>query len=315
MNRAVGRRPLFDSDADMRRFESLLARAVDDGLIRIHAYCLMTTHFHLVTESPEGRLDEAMHGAQGNFSRWFNQLSDRPGPLFRNRYHAKRIEDTDYRDAVLWYIDRNPVVAGIVARPADYPYGSAFHYHRPPGPRWLTRTLVESIAAPRHGGTFDPARYGVAPAGASDARCWRALDAFAGSTTTSSRPIVTVLAPRPEHIERWLDANAQRADGVARRIQMLDAEAIDRAIPESIDRHPDAYNVTSAAQCLRVGLHARCAGSSLREIAALTGLSLGTVLRRARDHRTAMAAVPSYRAAAVEVVQIGSAELYAPIFR
>ena len=59
MNRGIARRSLFEGAADVRFFKAHLARAVRDGLIELHAFCLMTTHDHVLVVSPCGRLADA----------------------------------------------------------------------------------------------------------------------------------------------------------------------------------------------------------------------------------------------------------------
>src|SRR5262245_20291409 len=93
------------------------------------------------------------------YARWFNRTRERDGAVFRGRYRSKLIEDTQYRHAVLWYIDRNPVEAGLAVYSWQYLHGSARHYRNRTGPNWLHRTLVESMAAELQRATvFDPKR-------------------------------------------------------------------------------------------------------------------------------------------------------------
>ncbi len=47
MNRGLARRPVFEDRECVRYFLSCLARVVRRGLLEVHAYCVMTTHFHL----------------------------------------------------------------------------------------------------------------------------------------------------------------------------------------------------------------------------------------------------------------------------
>lgn len=56
VNRAIGKRPYFETRSDQRYFLSRLAREVRRSTLEVHAYCLMTTHFHLLVRSPVGEL-------------------------------------------------------------------------------------------------------------------------------------------------------------------------------------------------------------------------------------------------------------------
>ena len=134
MNRAIARRTALENRSDFRYFCSLLAREVRRGEIEIHAYCLMSTHFHLLVRSPMGRLSEAMKRIQNRYVRRFNRTRRRDGPLFRGRFRSKVVGDEDYHLVLLRYIDFNPVSAGLASLPSDYPYGSAAAYGRNRGP-------------------------------------------------------------------------------------------------------------------------------------------------------------------------------------
>lgn len=60
MNCGIARRTLFESGADVRYFLAQLARAVRAGWIEVQAFCLMTTHFHLLVRCPAGARSTAM---------------------------------------------------------------------------------------------------------------------------------------------------------------------------------------------------------------------------------------------------------------
>ena len=55
-SRGVDRKPVFREDRDYRLFISLLHQTVDDGSLVVHAFCLMTNHFHILCETPRGGL-------------------------------------------------------------------------------------------------------------------------------------------------------------------------------------------------------------------------------------------------------------------
>ena len=76
MNRAISRRTAFETREDIRRFLALIACAVREGRIEVHAYSILSTHFHLLVRSLDGRLSEtmrrraAMRGAGPSLRRW-----------------------------------------------------------------------------------------------------------------------------------------------------------------------------------------------------------------------------------------------------
>jgi REP element-mobilizing transposase RayT len=117
-------RAIFDSVADARLFLDLLARAFARFEVTCAAYCLMTTHYHLlVTEGCE-RLPFAMHLLNGVYARGFNQRYGREHHVFGRRYAAIAVETERHLLAVHRYIARNPVAAGLCEHPADWRWSS-----------------------------------------------------------------------------------------------------------------------------------------------------------------------------------------------
>ena len=161
-NRAIARRPIFERQEDVLVLFDFIQQAVELDGLEVHAFVLLTTHFHMLARSPEGGLGVPLQRVQNGYARWYNRSRRRDGPVFRGRYHAKRVTDDRYRAAVVAYIDRNSVDAGLVTRAADYPYGSARDYCSAGPPRfpWLTRDWVEGYVLARAGGAqYDPHAY------------------------------------------------------------------------------------------------------------------------------------------------------------
>lgn len=149
MNRGIARRPLHENDVDIRTFLARIAECVRRGWIEVHAFTVLTNHFHLLVRSPSGRLSVAMQYAQNDYSRWFNRVRGRDGPLYRGRFHSKRVTTLAYRRHLVRYIDFNAVGAGLVSTPALYPFGSARAYAARKGPPWLCREWIESEVTSR----------------------------------------------------------------------------------------------------------------------------------------------------------------------
>ena len=162
MNRGIARRTVFESREDVRYFLAQVARAVRAGWIEVHAFCLMTTHFHLLVRSPSGALSTAMRAVQNQYVRWFNRGRRRDGSLFRGRFCSRVVEGLAYREQLVRYIDFNPVLAGVVSAPSLYPHGSARWYALDRGPPWLSRRWVErAVCEVTRTNTYDPRRSGI----------------------------------------------------------------------------------------------------------------------------------------------------------
>jgi REP element-mobilizing transposase RayT len=73
INRGIAKRPLFETRDDIRFFLERLARQNRLNRIEVHAYCMMTTHFHLLVRSPIGEPSKAMRRVQNEHTRRFNR--------------------------------------------------------------------------------------------------------------------------------------------------------------------------------------------------------------------------------------------------
>lgn len=71
------------------------------------------------------RLDVFMHRLQGPFASWFNRLFDRRGHLWGERFKSVSLEDRRAVQECLFYIELNPVRAGLCRRPEQWKEGSA----------------------------------------------------------------------------------------------------------------------------------------------------------------------------------------------
>lgn len=79
-------------------------------LVRILCFCLMPNHFHLLIQQlEEGGISEFMRRVSDSFTRYFNTVNDRVGPLFQGRFKAKIVESDEYLLQLSKYIHRNPL--------------------------------------------------------------------------------------------------------------------------------------------------------------------------------------------------------------
>ncbi len=149
-NRGIAQRPVFEDRRDYRAFRALLAQQVRAGRIEVHAFSLMTNHFHLLVYSPHGNLAEAMRQVQNGYVRYFNRRRGRDGSLFRGRFQSKLVDTEGYQIDLIRYIHANPVAAGLVKRPEDHVHSSAFWYARGQGAPWLSRSWMRAYLVRRH---------------------------------------------------------------------------------------------------------------------------------------------------------------------
>jgi REP element-mobilizing transposase RayT len=115
---------MFLDDYDRTFFCILLARTVRRHAWICRAFCLMTTHYHLLLDVQENALQPGMQRLNGPYAQRFNARHRRSGHLRGDRYHAIQVESDGHMLQLLRYIARNPVEAGLCEHPSDWPWSS-----------------------------------------------------------------------------------------------------------------------------------------------------------------------------------------------
>jgi putative transposase len=129
IQRGNNRQAIFAKTADYQRLLDLLDDNARQFDVAIHAYVLMSNHFHLlVTPQSSDGLPQMMQAVGRRYVRHFNDSQQRTGTLWEGRYRSTLIQTDRYLLACMAYIDLNPVRAGLVAQAADYPWSSYGHY-------------------------------------------------------------------------------------------------------------------------------------------------------------------------------------------
>ena len=99
-------------------------------LFTLHAYCLMTNHFHLELTTAKDPIWMIMKPLMNSYAKYFNQKYGFEGHLFDSRYTSGLIEDEIYFLEVSRYIHLNPVKAKMVRESQAYEYSSYQVYIR-----------------------------------------------------------------------------------------------------------------------------------------------------------------------------------------
>jgi putative transposase len=118
-------RDIVVDDRDREAFVTLLARTAARFGFHVHAWCLMTNHYHLVIETPSGELSPAVQYLNSAHARRFNQRHDRTGHLFRARFRATVLQDDRHLEAACAYVLLNPVRAGLTTCPEEWRWAGA----------------------------------------------------------------------------------------------------------------------------------------------------------------------------------------------
>lgn len=137
-SRGNARQPIYLDEQDFTLFIEVLADTCQRFNWVVHSYCLMTNHYHLLLETPDGNLSQGMRQLNGVYTQKFNRKHRRVGHLYQGRYKAILVDKDAYLLEVGRYILLNPVRAGMVDTPNEYEWSS---WHNTVGhneaPDWL----------------------------------------------------------------------------------------------------------------------------------------------------------------------------------
>jgi putative transposase len=122
------RQKTFASDEDFKAYLDRLEKYRAKFKIRIYAYCLMPNHAHLLLETGTVPLSKFMQGLQQSYTQHYNRTHRKVGHLFQGRYKAIICDKDKYLLALVRYIHLNPVRAGLVRWPEQYPYSGHGSY-------------------------------------------------------------------------------------------------------------------------------------------------------------------------------------------
>jgi putative transposase len=122
--RGNNRSQIFASDEDRMLLLDTIARAKQRHGWKVHAYCLMSNHYHLLIETPEPNIAIGMQWLNSTYAHRFNVKYERIGHLFQRRYADGIILTDEHLHEVIRYIPLNPVRAGLCKRPEDWPWSS-----------------------------------------------------------------------------------------------------------------------------------------------------------------------------------------------
>lgn len=122
--RGNARKNIFFDENDRDQFLFLLTATLKKYNWLCHAFCLMNNHYHLLIETIDPTLSNGMKHLNGTYTQRHHFEHQSVGHIFQGRFKAFLIEEQTYFLHVARYIVLNPVRAGMVTDPAEYPWGS-----------------------------------------------------------------------------------------------------------------------------------------------------------------------------------------------
>lgn len=126
VNRGNNHQVIFFGDDDYQFFMEAIESAKEKYPCRIYSFILMTNHIHILLESVEedGNLALFMKHVTQRHTQYINKYNKRSGTLWEGRFKSSPVSTDFYLLACSRYIEMNPVRAGMVEEPKDYPFSS-----------------------------------------------------------------------------------------------------------------------------------------------------------------------------------------------
>lgn len=137
-SRGDRREDIYFDDEDRENWLHTLAQVCDRFNWVVHAYCQMSNHYHLLVETVDGNLSRGMRQLNGQYTQQVNRRYGLSGHLYQGRYKAILIQKEAYLLELSRYVVLNPVRAGMVKKPENWPWSSyRAHLDLVPCPSWL----------------------------------------------------------------------------------------------------------------------------------------------------------------------------------
>lgn len=155
MFRGNHQQKIFFCDKDRFKFYQYLAEACELYDCKIHLFCLMTNHVHLVIEVGHIPLAKIMQSIISRYARFLNKKMHRKGYLCEGRYQSIMIQNEKYLLELCYYIHMNPIKSGSVTNLNEYYWSSHNTYNLREKIPWVTTEFIlnlleKAINAPAH---------------------------------------------------------------------------------------------------------------------------------------------------------------------
>ena len=139
---------IFRNAADRTTLNAIVAEQLGKSGARLHAYCWMTNHLHLLVQVSDIPLGRPMQRISARYARWFQSTLPTTGHLFERRYHALLVDADSYLLEAVRYIHLNPVRAELVRYPNEYRWSSHGVYLGDREEPWVTTDFVLGMLSP-----------------------------------------------------------------------------------------------------------------------------------------------------------------------
>ncbi len=119
-----GDRMVFEEPSEKSRLLYLLAYTAKELDWDMYAWCVMGNHYHLLLRTPKDNLSEGMHHINMSYGEHYNKARGRHGHVFQDRFFSILITEDSHLLEASRYVVLNPLRAGLVAAPQEWPWSS-----------------------------------------------------------------------------------------------------------------------------------------------------------------------------------------------
>lgn len=206
--RGINREDCFFVESDRRLYLGLLEELARKYGCAVHAYALMTNHVHLLLTPQRAEGASALMKNLGQrYVQYINRSRGRIGTLWAGRFQSCLVDTDDYLLRCHCYVEMNPVRAGIVRHPAEYPWSSfQANAYGEPSTILTAHPQVEALAG--GGLTRFEAYHQLLDAGLSEAELSEIRAATQGGFALGSAQFVADVARRlgmrAKRVRRWI---------------------------------------------------------------------------------------------------------------
>lgn len=144
MLRGNNKQNIFFQAQDFDFFLERLRVRIEKYGVKVHLFCLMTNHVHLVIEVDKVPLTKVMQSLQTSFTLTINKRHNRCGHLSQGRFIEKLIQNEKYLLELCYYIHNNPVKAKLVQNIDEY-YWSSHQAYIEEQFGWVTTNRVNAL--------------------------------------------------------------------------------------------------------------------------------------------------------------------------
>lgn len=124
MERGVRRLCIFQDDFDFMMFKEIMRAELSRHECKLHAYCLMTNHFHLLLETKDIEVSKFMKNLASKYAMQYNHRHSLKGHVFEGRYVSCLVRTDEYFLQTSRYIHLNPLKAKMVTKAEYYIWSS-----------------------------------------------------------------------------------------------------------------------------------------------------------------------------------------------